>query len=124
MEEYIVEYHTVEPQDFASALGSGTLPVLATPRLIAWMEHAACQAVSLAEGETSVGISMDVSHDAPSVQSARIRVIAQLKEQKKKLRIFRVSAWMNEICIGQGDHVRAIVNAERFMDKAQSMVKH
>lgn len=123
METFIVEYHTVAPDDFASALGSGSLPVLATPRMIAWMEHAACSSLGLEKGQTSVGISMNVSHDAPSVEGARIRVVAQLTKQKKRLVFYTVSAWMGETCLGKGEHVRAIVDAERFMEKARQMAE-
>jgi predicted thioesterase len=55
---------TIEDQDTAAALGSGTLPVLGTPRLLAWCETATCAAIApdLAEGETSVGTRVELEH--------------------------------------------------------------
>ena len=56
----------VEQQNLASVMKSGSLDVLATPQMIAWMEEAACLCLDLEEGKTSVGISMNVSHDMAS----------------------------------------------------------
>lgn len=56
----------VERANLASVMKSGSLDVLATPQMIAWMEEAACLCLDLEDGQTSVGISMNTSHDAPS----------------------------------------------------------
>ena len=57
----------VTPENTAAAVGSGSLPVFATPYMIALMENAACNAIAdaLEDGQSSVGTKLDVSHDAP-----------------------------------------------------------
>lgn len=119
MEIRVEIYRTVEESGLAVNMKSGSLRVLATPQMIAWMEEAACLLAPVQEGQTSVGIRMNVSHDAPSAPGARIRIEARLKEVNKKILTYHVFAWCGETCIGQGEHVRAIVNAERFMAKLQ-----
>ena len=56
----------VTPENTAAAVGSGALPVFATPYMIALMENAAYNAIAdgLEEGQSSVGTKLDVSHDA------------------------------------------------------------
>lgn len=110
-------YRTVECENLAVCVGSGDLPVLATPAMIAWMEEASCQIAATEPGWTTVGISMDVSHDAPSALKASIRVQSVLKEQKGKIYTFEVSAYDGEKCIGKGVHKRCAVNREKFMAK-------
>lgn len=112
-------FRTVEESGLAVNMKSGSLRVLATPQMIAWMEEAACLLAPLEEGQTSVGIRMDVSHDAPSALGAKIRIEAELKEVRGKILTYHVAAWCDETCIGKGEHVRAIVNADRFMAKLQ-----
>ncbi len=108
---------TVEESGLAVNMKSGSLPVLATPQMIAWMEEAACSALELEAGQTSVGILMDVTHDAPSPLGASIEIRAELTEEKGRILTFEVSAWMNETCIGKGIHKRAVVLADRFLSK-------
>ena len=59
---------TVTPADTADALGSGSLPVLGTPRVLAWMEAATCAAIdaALGDGQTSVGSRVELEHLRPS----------------------------------------------------------
>ncbi len=117
MEIFEVTYHTVKENNLACALGSGSLEVLATPQMIAWMEEASCKIAPIASGQTSVGIWMETSHDAPSALGARIRTVSKLVEVKGKILEYEVSAWCGPKKIGQGKHKRAIVNAENFMAK-------
>lgn len=111
---------TVEESGLAVNMKSGSLRVLATPQMIAWMEEAACLIAPLEEGQTSVGIHMNVSHDAPSALGAEIRIEAELTEVKGKILTYQVATWCGDTCIGKGEHVRAIVNAERFMAKLEA----
>ncbi len=117
MEIFEVTYHTVEEKNLACAMGSGSLEVLATPQMIAWMEEASCKLAPLAEGQTSVGILIDVTHDAPSPCGARIRTVSSLVKAEGKILDYQVCAWCGEKKIGKGTHKRAIVNADRFMAK-------
>lgn len=115
MELYSVIYRTVEAENLAMVMKSGDLPVLATPQMIAWMEEASCKIAQTKEGYTTVGISMNVSHDAPSPLHARIRIVSHLLEVQGKIYTFEVSAYCGDTCIGKGVHKRAAVNRERFM---------
>ncbi len=117
MELYSEIYRTVECENLAVCMGSGDLPVLATPQMIAWMEEASCLIAKTEPGWTTVGISMDVSHDAPSALKAEIRIQSRLAEQKGKIYTFEVSAYDGEKCIGKGIHKRCAVNREKFMAK-------
>lgn len=85
--------------------------------MIAWMEEASCKITNCDEGMTTVGILMNVTHDAPSALHARVRVVSELVEQNGKIYTFNVSAWQGEKCLGKGVHKRATVNAKRFMEK-------
>ncbi len=120
MELYSVLYRTVEAQNLAMVMGSGDLPVLATPQMIAWMEEASCNIAETKEGYTTVGISMNVTHDAPSPLHARIRIVSHLIETNGKIFTFEVGAYCNDTCIGKGVHQRAAVNRERFMVKVNA----
>lgn len=119
MNVYSVIYRNVKPENLAVNMHSGDLEVLATPQMIAWMEEASCQITNEEEGMTTVGILMNVTHDAPSALNARIRIVSELVEQKGRTYTFSVSAWEGEKCLGKGMHKRAAVNAARFMAKLQ-----
>src|SRR5688572_27594347 len=86
--------HTVTDADTAVAVGSGSLPVLGTPRLLAWCEAASCAAIDplLADGETSVGTRVQLEHLAPSAVGQRVQVTARLTHADGRLRRFAVAA--------------------------------
>lgn len=69
---------TVTDDDTARALGSGDLPVLGTPRLLAWSEAATCAAIdgALGEDRTSVGSRILLEHLGASPVAATLRVTA------------------------------------------------
>lgn len=117
MKEFTVLYRVVEESGLACVMKSGSLPVLATPQMIAWMEEAACADLKLEAGKTSVGIAMDCSHDAPSPKGARIRIEAQVTERAGKIITFEISAWMNETRIGKAVHKRAVVDEKKFLSR-------
>ncbi len=107
----------VEKQHLASVMKSGSLDVLATPQMIAWMEEAACLCLDLEEGKTSVGTLMNVSHDMASPLGAVIEIHATLLEQDNRKLVFEVQAFQNDKSIGKGRHERFIVDAKKFLDK-------
>ena len=104
----------------AAAMGSGDLPVFATPAMVALMEHAAATAVAaqLPEGATTVGAGIDIAHTKPSVLGAAITATAVLAAVEGRKLTFRVEASDSEGPIGQGTHVRYVVDRERFLAKA------
>ena len=118
--EKVVITKTVKEQDLAVNVKSGSLEVLATPVMIAWMEEAACMALELEKEMTSVGILMNVSHDLASPLGAVIEICADpVKIEGRKIH-FEVSASMNGKSISKGIHERFTVNAEKFISKVYS----
>jgi predicted thioesterase len=102
--------------DTATALGSGDVPVLATPRLLAWAEAATVAALAdrLGPDQTSVGTRVELEHRAPSAVGATVVVTAELIEIEAGLLRFAVAAHDGgrEIC--RGLVARAVVDRERF----------
>lgn len=84
----------VTPENTAAAVGSGALPVFATPYMIALMENAACNAIAdgLEEGQSSVGTKLDVSHDAATPVGMHVTARAKLVEVDRRRLVFRVTA--------------------------------
>ena len=117
MENTAILTKIVGDKDLASFVGSGSLDVLATPVLIAWMEEAACRCVECDEGKTSVGTLIQVSHDKASAPGTAIKVQAGLIEKEGRKLRFEVAAFEGDICISKGIHERFIVDIERFMNK-------
>ena len=83
----------VTPENTAAAVGSGALPVFATPYMIALMENAACNAIAdgLEEGQSSVGTKLDVSHDAATPVGMHVTAKAELVEVDRRRLVFRVT---------------------------------
>ena len=112
---------TVGEDDTALAVGSGSLPVLGTPRLLAWCEAATCAALEpgLAQGETSVGTRVQLEHLAASPVGARIEVSATTSYADGRLRRLTVSArdLGSGKVVGAGEVTRVVVDAERFLSR-------
>lgn len=107
----------VTEQQTARQMGSGDLPVLATPALVALMENAAmmCARGILQEGDTTVGGSIEVKHLAPSPVGANITATATMTAQSGKKLTFAITASDDQREIGTATHTRFIVNSEKFM---------
>jgi fluoroacetyl-CoA thioesterase len=103
----------------ASALGSGLVPALATPAMITLMENASVNAIRecLQVGQTSVGIEVNVKHLAATPVGMRVRARAEVLSVDKRRITFRVEAWDDKERIGEGTHVRAIVDEARFRER-------
>ena len=103
----------------ALAMGSGDMPVLATPAMLALMENAAMLAIAeaLPEGCTSVGGHIESSHLRPSKMDDKITAIAEVTKIDGKKVEFKVAAYSGETLLGEGTHLRFIVDKERFMSK-------
>ena len=110
---------TVGDDDTAAALGSGSLPVLGTPRLLAWCEAATCAAVepALGAGETSVGTRVEIEHVRASRVGTTVEVTATPLHRDGRLHRFGVVA--REVdggrVLGTGEVTRVVVDAERFL---------
>ena len=106
--------------DTAAALGSGSLPVLATPRLLAWMEAATCAALepAVAEGRTSVGTRVDLQHSAASPVGAELVVTADPTHADGRLHRLRVSARHTDgKVVATGEVTRVVVDIDRFLGR-------
>lgn len=103
----------------AKAMGSGDLPVLATPAMMALMENAAMTAVApeLPEGSTTVGGHIESSHLKPTPVGGEVKAKATLTKVDGRKLYFTVKAMQGDTVIGEGTHLRFIVDRERFMSK-------
>ena len=108
---------TVTPDKTALAVGSGDMEVLATPMMMALMENAAMLAVAeeLPEGCTTVGGHIESSHVKPSKVGAEVSATATLTKVEGKKLAFHIVAKMNDNIIGEGTHLRFVVNKEKFL---------
>ena len=109
----------VEQADTAKEVGSGDLLVYATPCMVALMEGAAYESIApfLAEGESSVGTKMDVTHlsATPVGMSVRAESVVTAVEGRKVT--FSITAYDEAGEIGRATHERVVVKAERFLEK-------
>lgn len=110
---------TVCEANVAAAVGSGDLRVFATPAMTALMENAAMLAVAehLPEGATTVGSRLEVDHIKPSPVGAEIVATAVLAEVDGRKLTFNVGARDEKGMIGEGIHIRYVVDRERFLAK-------
>ena len=109
----------VEREDTAAEVGSGSLLVYATPCMVALMEGAACEALAeaLDEGQTSVGISLDIAHISATPVGLEVRAEAEVTAVDGKIITFALTAYDEAGKIGEGTHKRCLVNAQKFLDK-------
>ena len=103
----------------AIKMGSGDMPVLATPAMMALMENAAMLAVAdeLPKGSTTVGGHIESSHLKPSKIGDKVSATAEVTKVDGKKIEFKVSASSGDILLGEGTHLRFIVDRGRFMSK-------
>ena len=112
---------TVGEGDTALALGSGTLRVLATPRMAALMEEAAWRSVApyLEEGESSVGTALHLKHVSATPVGMKLRVESELTGVDGRRLTFAVKAFDEAGPIGEATHERVVIKEARFMEKAE-----
>ena len=115
----------VTPENTAEALGSGTLPVFATPAMIALIEATASESVApfLEEGSSTVGTHLDVAHSAATPVGMIATCVTELVEVDRRRLVFKVT--VSDACgeIGSGTHERFVVDNAKFMSKAQSKLQ-
>ena len=113
---------TVDESLLATVLGSGSVPVYATPAMVALMEAAAVAAIAeaLPEGQTSVGTALDVRHLAATPPGHRVRARAEVTAVQGRKVSFRVQAWDERDLIGEGTHTRFVIDVARFMQRVES----
>ena len=107
-------------ENTAKSVGSGFLPVFATPAMAALMEKTAALAVQehLAEGEGTVGISLNIRHLAATPVGMTVTCEAELIEIDRKRLVFSLKVSDGVDVIGDGTHERFIISNEKFLAKA------
>ena len=110
----------------ALALGSGQVPVYATPALVALLEEAAVNALEplLEAGKASVGTRVDVSHLAATPIGMIVRAQATLSKVDGRRLVFDVVAHDEVERIAEGLHERVVVDEQRFLARVQEKTSH
>ena len=113
------EMLVVEHKDSAAVYGSGALEVFATPAMVALMEKTCLESVNskIGEGNTTVGISVNIKHLKASPVGATIRCESHLLEVDRRRLVFEVRCFEGEALVGEGVHERFVVDSEKFMNK-------
>ena len=109
---------TVTESNIAKTMKSGSLEVFATPAMCALMEEAAQAALN--DGEGTVGISLSISHDAPSPMGTTITATATVTAVEGRKISFAIEASDGVGIIGKGTHERFVINNEKFMAKVSA----
>jgi predicted thioesterase len=109
--------HVVGEDDTAVALGSGDVPVLGTPRVIALLEAASVAAVRdrLGDGQTTVGTRIEVDHLRPSQVGASVLARAALTSSEGRRLVFAVSLLAGDVELARGTVTRMVVDRARFL---------
>ncbi len=111
--------YCVSEEDLAIALTSGDVPVLSTPRVIAWCEAATMAAITdhISKEETTVGMRVRIDHVNPSGPGVMIRVSALLTRVDGRRLTFQVSAHDEQSQLAMGQVIRVIVDRKRFLER-------
>jgi predicted thioesterase len=112
---------TVADDDTSIRYGSGDVPVLATPRVLALCEEATMLAIdgNLQPNETTVGMQVQIDHLAPTPVGARVTAEAKVEEVHGRRIVFKVFARDERGLIAAGRVTRVLVDRERFMEKTR-----
>ena len=115
----------VTGENTASALGSGRLCVLATPALAGLVERTCWESVEplLEEGETTVGTALAIKHLAPTPVGMKVWCESRLVQADGRRMVFQAEVFDESGKIGEGEHERFLVRAERFQQKADAKGK-
>lgn len=111
---------TVTDADTAQAIGSGDVPVLGTPRVLALAEAAtvAATASRLPTGATTVGTRVELEHTAPSPVGARVVASVTLAKVDGRRLLFEVRVTSGDQPVAEGRIERALVDRQQFLAKA------
>jgi fluoroacetyl-CoA thioesterase len=111
----------VTDDDTAVAMHSGDVAVLATPRVVALAEEAACAALvgHLTKGQTSVGMRVQMDHLSPTAVGSHVRAEATLEQVEGRRLTFKVSVEDERGLVAAGKVTRVVVEVERFLEKCR-----
>ncbi|MBQ7152330.1 MAG: thioesterase [Clostridia bacterium] len=113
---------TVTEDLTAEALGSGLLPVFATPAAVALAEETAWKSVAgeLEEGQGTVGTLMELAHIAATPLGMKVRCETELVEVDRRKLVFTVKIYDEKEKVADGRHERFIIDNAKFLSKAES----
>lgn len=116
----------VTQENTAKTFGSGGLDVYATPAMVGLMENASLKAVDshLPEGFGTVGIDLNIKHISATPIGMNVQAKAILKEIDNKKLTFDVQAFDEKEMIGEGTHIRYIIQADKFLERTQNKVQN
>lgn len=114
----------VTAADTALAVGSGTLEVLATPKVAALMEQTAWKSIDseLEEGTSTVGTLLSLQHLSPTPVGGSVRCESELTAVNGRELTFQLSAYDNAGLIATAEHKRFLIYKERFLKKASERI--
>lgn len=109
--------HVVEESDTSIALGSGDVPVLGTPRLLALVEEATVAAVAdaLEPGSTTVGYRVALEHRSPTPVGGKVRAEAVLAGVDGRSLVFRVTVSDVSRPVAEATITRVVVDRAGFL---------
>jgi fluoroacetyl-CoA thioesterase len=109
----------VSDEDTAIQHGSGDVPVLATPRVLALAEAACVEAITdkIPEGKTSVGVHAEIDHQMPSPVGSEITVEATLIGHHGRRLEFNVVFRQDGDIVARVQHRRVLVDRQRFLER-------
>jgi fluoroacetyl-CoA thioesterase len=120
------EFFQVEMAHTAAQVGSGpalsqdgALEVMSTPSLIAFMERVSFRMLEarLPDDLTSVGVSVQVSHKAPTLVGEKVRLRAEVSAVEGRRVALQLQAWDELELVGEGTHQRVIIDRESFIQR-------
>ena len=111
----------VEEKYVASHLGSGGVPVYATPMMVLHMEETSRLVVDhlLEPGKATVGAFIAVKHLAPTPKGMKVRIRSELAKIEGRMLTFKVEAWDEVEKVGEAEHIRSIIDIERFSERIE-----
>ena len=112
----------VTENDTAAKAASGSVEVLATPVMIAWMEEASLRLAQkeLEEGFTTVGTEVNIKHLKGTLVGKTVKIVSVLKEIDRKRLVFDVEVLEDGIAVGTGSHTRFIIDTTKFYEKLKN----
>lgn len=115
----------VKQENLASSMGSGLMPVFATPCMVALMEETAWRSVEpyMEEGCGTVGTALNIKHLAATPEGMTVWCESELTEIDNRRLVFMVKVYDNTGLIGEGIHERFIIQNEKFAAKAAAKKK-
>lgn len=114
---------TVTEDDCATRWGNTDLYVLSTPAILGTMEQACVAALtpSLASGQLTVGIHVDLHHTAAALVGDEVTYEVQLSRRDRFIQVEFTVTDDNQTVISHGTHRRAIIDQDRFLEKLRTV---